>query len=713
MMSTYVRKDQRNHRLVHRLMIALLLCIPLLPQVAPAGPVHAASITVATTADELNTNGECSLREAVINANRDDQSGSSDCPAGSGDDVITIPAGTYTLSLLGPREGDSETGDLDVKGTLTIHGSGPQQTILKAGENAGDRVLHVHEGAVIGIDGVMFTNGKSPDGTDASDGVDGGGIYNERGTLTLINCVVSDNVAGTGGYGPATGGYGGNGGGIYNDEGTLTLVNSLVHSNRAGKGGTSRGVSGKGGNGGGIANKSGTVTILNSTLSGNAAGDGSCHPEGCREGGIGGDGGGIASDGGTITLLNTTISNNTAGNGASGTTAGTDGNGGGIVNDGGTMSINHTLLAGNHIGSDTNTNVTGSGPDCSGTIASQDYNLFGSTGGCTIEGTTEHNITAETPLLAPLGDNGGPSQTHALLPGSPAIDAGDAAFDAGSLVFPLAGDQRGEGYARVVNERVDIGAFEASPEIAVFFYEKDLITLPVVEFGTTPRGTAISYEFTIKNMYAESKPGSGTASLSLEQPTIPDGFSLVGEMPETVAPGQEAKFTLQLDAKESGSYEGDVVLPNNDNDEPSYTFSVVGAVAAGPEIEVWHGETNIKSTETLSDDRVIEFSYGVVGRAPIEETFTIKNVGTEDLLLDITTSSVPSGFQLGGLPPRVPSGSSREFIVTMNATQAGTVEGAVQIYNNDVDENPFTFHVRGKVVNPEDLQTVYLPLVVR
>lgn len=708
-MFTSVRNDQRNQRLVHRLMIALLLCLPLLPQVAPAGPVHAASITVATTADELNTNGACSLREAVINANRDDQSGSSDCPAGSGDDVITIPAGTYTLSLLGPREGDSETGDLDVKGTLTIHGSGPQQTILKAGENTGDRVLHVHEGAVIEIDGLTFTNGKSPDGTDASDGVDGGGIYNERGTLTLINCVVSDNAAGTGGYGPATGGYGGNGGGLYNVEGTLTLVNSLVHNNRAGKGGTSRGVSGEGGNGGGIANNSGTVTILNSTLSGNAAGDGSCHPEGCREGGIGGDGGGIASDGGTITLLNTTISNNTAGNGARGTTAGTDGNGGGIANNGGTISINHTLLAGNYIGSDTD--VTGSGPDCSGTIVSQDYNLFGSTGGCTIEGTTEHNITAETPLLAPLGDNGGSSQTHALLPGSPAIDAGDPAFDAGSL--PLAGDQRGEGYARVINERVDIGAFEASPEIAVFFYSQDLTTSPEVTFGTTPRGEAISYEFTIKNVYTEATPESGTANLSLEQPTIPDGFSLVGEMPETIAPEQEAKFTIQLDAKESGSYEGDVVLSNNDNDEPSFTFSVVGKVAAGPEIEVWYGETNITSTEVLSEELVIKFPYGVVGREPVEETFTIKNVGTEDLVLDITTSSVPSGFQLGGLPPRVPSGSSCEFIVTMNTTQAGTVEGAVQIENNDVDENPFTFHVRGEIINPEDLKTVYLPLVVR
>src|SRR5207244_12433121 len=67
------------------------------------------------------------------------------------------------------------------------------------------------------------------------------------------------------------------------------------------------------------------------------------------------------------------------------------------------------------------------------------------------------------PMLGPLQDNGGPTFTHALLSGSPAIDSGDPSFDPYAFNPPLLYDQRGDGFARVVNDRIDIGAFEVQP----------------------------------------------------------------------------------------------------------------------------------------------------------------------------------------------------------------------------------------------------------
>jgi hypothetical protein len=99
-----------------------------------------------------------------------------------------------------------------------------------------------------------------------------------------------------------------------------------------------------------------------------------------------------------------------------------------------------------------NTIVAGNGPqDIGGTLASSGYNLIGnSTGG---SGYADTDILDVDPMLGPLADNGGPTQTHALLPGSPAIDAGDNA-DAPEF------DQRGPGFPRIVNGIIDIGSFE-------------------------------------------------------------------------------------------------------------------------------------------------------------------------------------------------------------------------------------------------------------
>ena len=239
----------------------------------------------------------------------------------------------------------------------------------------------------------------------------GGGVFN-RGNLALTKSTISGNSGGISGGGILNVGIltvsnskiSGNGapvgGGIYNGGGTLTVTNSTI----AGNGGTA---------GGGIYNGGGTLTVTNSSISGN--------------GGPGG--GGIRNDyGGTLTVRNSTIS----------------GNVGGINNSGGTLTVTNSILAGN---------MVSFGADCSGAVIALGPNLIGDPTGCTIIGTPP--IVAD-PLLGPLADNGGPTLTHALLPGSPAIDAGDDAICAAAPVSGV--DQRG--VKRPQGAHCDLGAYE-------------------------------------------------------------------------------------------------------------------------------------------------------------------------------------------------------------------------------------------------------------
>jgi CSLREA domain-containing protein len=227
----------------------------------------------------------------------------------------------------------------------------------------------------------------------------GGGIRN-FGTLTVINSTIRNNFAGD------------TGGGIYND-GTATIINSSISNNSNNQEG-----------GGGIFNALGsTVTIINSTISNNSVGGS-------------GVGGGIYNAG-TVTIINSTISNNSAYFG------------GGINNSGGTVNARNTIIA---------NNSGNPGPDFSGTLNSQGYNLIGNNSGTNIIGTTTGNILNQDPKLAPLGDYGGPTQTHALLPGSPALNAGSNSLATDQNGNPLATDQRG--VTRIAGGTVDIGAFE-------------------------------------------------------------------------------------------------------------------------------------------------------------------------------------------------------------------------------------------------------------
>lgn len=285
----------------------------------------------------------------------------------------------------------------DLTHDITIEGPGPGVLTVRRATGGNYRVFTIAAGTMVSLSGLTVANGQAGSGS-------GGGIAN-AGTLTLSTSTLSGNFARVGG-------------GIFN-EGTLALTSSTLFGNVA------TGASPV--FGGGIAN-TGTLTILHSTLSGNRA----TVSEGISSGG------GLANTAvGTLTVASSTISGNLA-------LAGKEAASAGGLAAGGTVHLRNTIVAGN---------TGGSQPDLVGLLASSSHNLIGnSSGGSGFQGRDVLNVNA---LLGPLASNGGPTLTHALLPGSPALDQGHPKSDTGGF------DQRGVGFARVVGGRIDIGAFES------------------------------------------------------------------------------------------------------------------------------------------------------------------------------------------------------------------------------------------------------------
>jgi predicted outer membrane repeat protein len=246
---------------------------------------------------------------------------------------------------------------------------------------------------------------------------EGGGTH---GHATLIDSVVMSNTAGT------------SGGGIY---GSASLIGSTVAWNSA--------LNGEGGGVRGSDYWGGDTMVVNSTISGNRAT---------------GDGGGIyynISDYYAMQLRNATITANTADSDGN-----ESGNGGGIVSAGGTITLANTIVAGNF----DNSPII-KYPECDGTIGSDGYNLILTVSPpCLIVGDTTGNIIGVNPNLSPLADNGGPTPTHALWPGNPAVDNGNPTGCTDETGALLTTDQRG--YGRPVDgggdgfAHCDIGAFE-------------------------------------------------------------------------------------------------------------------------------------------------------------------------------------------------------------------------------------------------------------
>jgi hypothetical protein len=354
-------------------------------------------------------------------------------------------------------------------GTLTVTGS------TLSGNFASGYDFDNGGGGIYNYEGMLTVSNSTLSGNSATDG--GGGIYNSYGTLTVSNSTLSGNSAD-------------HGGGISNYAGMLTVSNSTLSGNSASEGGgisnyygtltvsnsTLSGNSAPNGRGGGISNYSGTLTVSNSTLSGNSAagvndGGGGIYNfgtltvsnstlSGNSTAGVFCKGGGINSSG-PATLTNVTVTSNRA----------TSSVGGGLyVYAGAPVLLHNTLIAGNFRGATGTTR-----DDVHGALnLSGDYNLIGDGTGMTglsngVNGDLVGSAAAPIdPLLGPLQDNGGPTQTMALRAGSPALNAGNPS----QLGTP---DQRGVVRAGGVN----IGAYQASASAFV-------LTVPASVAAGTP-----------------------------------------------------------------------------------------------------------------------------------------------------------------------------------------------------------------------------------
>jgi hypothetical protein len=410
---------------------------------------------VPSTVTNLNDAGVGSLRQAIL-----------DTPSGGTVDFQAGLSGTITLT----------SAELAINKDLTITGSGAD--VITVSGNGALRVFDIGAAFTVEISGLTIAQGQ----VSGSTGATGGGI-NNAGNLTLILCTVSANTATGTGLGFARGG------GIEN-FGTLTITDSTVSGNSASghtafgggidNGGTamiigstvnanSASAFGHANAGGGISNE-GTLTMTNSILSDNRVNDngggiyntGTSTLTGCTlsgNQGFVGNGGGIYNQG-TMTLTDSTLSGNATSSGPGGgiynfsaltfTDCTVSGNsahsGGGIDNvSPGTANVRNTLLAGN---------TAPSAPDVAGVLNSQGYNLIGDgTGSSGYVGTDQVGTAGMPidPMLGPLQNNGGPTPTMALLPGSPALNAGDP------TQLGVA-DQRGV----VRRGGVNIGAYQAS-----------------------------------------------------------------------------------------------------------------------------------------------------------------------------------------------------------------------------------------------------------
>jgi CSLREA domain-containing protein len=400
--------------------------------------------------EPVGTNNGCTLREAINAANTD-----------AGAETITFDSNVFTIP--GPHV-INLTGALpDLSTDMTINGPGANVLTVKRNTAPNYRIFTINSGNVT-IDALTISNGNSAGLPNDA----GGGILNlSSGTVNVTNSTLSGNS-----------GVGGGGGIQNNTTGTLNITNSTLSGNSS--------ISG-----GGIFLNAGLTNITNSTISGNF---------------VTGDGGGIRNSSGTLTISNSTITDNRADNDNNGS-----GVGGGIFRSTGTVILRSTIIARNY--NDASPSTTPD--DIAGTMdASSSFNLIGmgGSGGLldfSVDPTPAHQnkVGVPDPGLDALGNNGGPTLTHALQCTSPAIDKGNAfgqpkdqrgltrAFNFADSVYPNA----------VGGDGTDIGALETQsgsgclplafpPASPTTTAEDTPVTIQLK--GTYSQNTALSFTIT-------------------------------------------------------------------------------------------------------------------------------------------------------------------------------------------------------------------------
>lgn len=511
-----------------------------------------AVFNVNTTADSVDVNpgdgiaqdasGLTSLRAAVMEAD-----------ALGGPSEIILPAGTYLLTIAGSLNASAASGDLDLTCPITIVGAGAAATIIDA-HGLGDRVFDVSAGAAanplaVSLSDLTVTGGTAPDSSSLPTSEDdGGGMRLGAYTVaTIDSCVFSDNRA------PQAAGYGQ--GGAISSSGALVIRNSRFEQNSASNSGGAifQGESlasatiqdttfdgNQATNAGGAIDSSTSLTIDRSTFSNNVA---------RNSAGNLGHGGAIDSwSGCMLSLTNSTLSGNQSVYG------GAISNYGGFIIQSSTIAGNQAYEGGGFYGGGSNAKFENSiiaensatffGADLVDSFVSLGHNIVSSTAGNSGFGAVGDLLNVD-PMLAPLADNGGPTQTRALLVGSPAIDA------ANPLTAPAV-DQRG--VARPFGAGPDIGAFE---------YNTPLNTPPVA-----------------KNDNAATQQGASVVIAVLANDSDPDGDSL-----SVVSVGSPAHGTATINVDGTVTYLPQSAFHGSD----SFTYTIddghghtaVGSVTIG------------------------------------------------------------------------------------------------------------------------------------
>lgn len=395
------------------------------------------------SAATITLNGSCSIDDAITNANNDDQSGSVNCTAGAGDDIINIPAGTWSfgtnnvvssnISFIGAGPGTSILDGLGTySGLFCDGGAGTQfnmslsQLVIRdttdpgylgraavAAQNCNVNMIAIE---IFGVASETATSFVTSDDTDMS---------------VIINGLYVHDSVGPGLY-------------FFEAEGSISTLTSTVEGYTA-----SDMTAGQIGMSGGIVTvtRTGNVntTVRNSTLLPSVSTGIGVYIMSNAES--------VTNANATISLINTTI----AGNGigvlpASGVFASSSANVG--LSAATTVNFQNVLIAGNNTGSGI-VNCAGQNAASGGsetiTFASQGNNLSDDSS-CNLVGSgDQENVSNLLTTLGPLQDNGGFTPTRALLFGSPAIDAG-------ATIAGLTDDQRG--VARPQHSGYDIGAYE-------------------------------------------------------------------------------------------------------------------------------------------------------------------------------------------------------------------------------------------------------------
>jgi hypothetical protein len=401
--------------------------------------------TAATfTVNNLADSGPGSLRQVVLDAN-----------ASAGPDEIAFAPGlTGTITLT--------SGEIQISDDLVVNG--PGAGVLTVSGNDASRIFLVENVVVaaeidVTLSGLTLTRGRTV--------YFGGAVVANNENLTILDSVISDSLSGVD-VDPASPGCGGNVALFGLEGGALRIVSSLLI------GGSAIGIGSS--NGGNLCVFHGSLLLERSTLSGGwaytgggffgigLAGDSRILHSTISGNEGGQSGGGISILQGNLQIINSTISGNSAAEGGGGSVGG-GGGGGSLLLRLTTMSNNTARVeGGNLLIGDPSSEVeldhsivaNGAPEDLSSSgplpaTVTANYSLIESPGDTLLVGA--NNIVGADPLLGPLTNNGGPTQTHALLFGSPAIDAGNPAIPS-----PPATDQRG--FARILGPAIDLGSVE-------------------------------------------------------------------------------------------------------------------------------------------------------------------------------------------------------------------------------------------------------------